>query len=831
MDDLLSISSSVLPSDARVIAFRGTEALSQPYALEIFVSLRAGESDSFDLGDAIGAKAVLSLTRAADNLPPYVFSGIFASADLLHAVDGSLLLRMLLVPRFWLLSLSRHSRIYTKRSLPDIIKMVLEENGLSSEDYELRLGSYETEEHVCQYRESDLDFLCRWMEREGIFYYFEHGENGEKLIFSDSSSYARDLLGKPIPYHPQLGQDRSAGLSFRRFTCTHKTLPASVRLRDYDYSRPNLNVAGNAAVSSTGAGEVNLYGERFFSPGAGERLARLRAEELRAGEVLFQASGSRTHLRAGHTFELEEHPLAAWNSDYLVTEIRHSGNQAAGAGAFKHLIGIEQDDVYHAEVTAIPAKTQFRPQAVTPWPRIYGYENGTVDGAADSDYAQIDDQGRYNVKFRFDESNLKGGMASTYVRMMQPHGGGVEGFHFPLRKGTEVVLSFLGGDPDRPVISGVVPNALTPSPVTNVNYTTNIIQTGARNRIEMEDRSGQERITVSTPHSSAYMQMGAPGNKGPELTLFCKDDGNMSVKSFDLDVGFTKKNLLEKATKAHSWSADIKKDWDTVVHEGDYTLKVKSGTSSTIVKGNTSLEVEKGNLETTVYKGDIITNIEKGQMKTTVASGASFHVKAGGIQTTVDSGSDATHVAAGNYQLRVGPGSGGGGGLGGRSTSNGNIYMEAEKETSVESGKKITIKSIGSDVYIEGDNVTTKSRGNKWNFLGNEYTVNKGVDRTITIGVSESLKAAVTLDVFLGGQISAFIGSKNSFSLAGGFDVNIGLTYAAALSFKCALELSLSITIGAAFSLNLVPTCFASSVAAIKKSLSEVKINGFTVIT
>src|SRR4029077_9582783 len=140
------------------------------------------------------------------------------------------------------------------------------------------------------------------------------------------------------------------------------------------------------------------------------------------------------------------------------------------------------------------------PSSDTPWPRIYGFENGTICGAAESEDAQIDDHGRYNVKFKFAESNLKDGKASTWVRMLQPHGGGIEGWHFPLRKGTEVLFTFLGGDPDRPVIAGVVPNALTPSPVTSANHTTNVIQTGGRNRIELEDSAGQERITISSPH-------------------------------------------------------------------------------------------------------------------------------------------------------------------------------------------------------------------------------------------------------------------------------------------------------------------------------------------
>src|SRR5262249_34510143 len=204
--------------------------------------------------------------------------------------------------------------------------------------------------------------------------------------------------------------------------------------------------------------------------------AQIRAQSLAATQSVFQATGPRLHMHAGYAFELEEHPRPSFNAKYLVVEAHHHGNQAVGLDHFKQMLELEHDDPYLVDVTAIPAKTQFRPAMTTPWPRIYSFENAVVDGPAASEYAQIDSSGRYNVKFHFDESALKDGQASTWVRMMQPHGGGVEGFHFPLRKGTEVVVSFLGGDPDRPVISGVVPNTLTPSPVTSGNYTENVLQ-------------------------------------------------------------------------------------------------------------------------------------------------------------------------------------------------------------------------------------------------------------------------------------------------------------------------------------------------------------------
>ncbi len=177
--DLITISSSALPGSTRVAAFTGVEAISRPYEIEIFLILRAGADEEIDLADPIGAKARLVIDRQNDRIPPFVFTGVFGEFELLHALDGWALVRALLVPRLWQLGLSRHSRIFTQRSVPEVIEAILQDNGLSGTDYELRLGSYEVEEHICQYRESDLDFISRWMEREGIYYFFDHGDDRE----------------------------------------------------------------------------------------------------------------------------------------------------------------------------------------------------------------------------------------------------------------------------------------------------------------------------------------------------------------------------------------------------------------------------------------------------------------------------------------------------------------------------------------------------------------------------------------------------------------------------------------------------------------------------
>jgi len=522
---------------------------------------------------------------------------------------------------------------------------VLGDNALSGDDYELRLGNYAKEEHVCQYRESDLAFLSRWMEREGIFYYFEHTEDGEKLIICDDKSYDQDPIGTPVRFHPHLGGDGSAGASFRSFRCRHATLPASVKLKDYDYAKPNLDVSGTAPVSDAGTAEVSIYGERFFSPSDGKRLATILAEMYKAREVTYQAVGTRLHIRPGYVFELEDHPRAAFNAKYLAIEVTHSGNQAKGGKHFADFITLDHDDVYAVEVTAIAAKTQFRPERSTPWPRIYGYENGIVCGAADSEYAQIDDQGRYLVKFKFDESALKNGKASTFVRMMQPHGGSVEGFHFPLRKGTEVVFSFLGGDADRPVISGVVPNTLLPSPVTSSNHTRNVIQTGGRNRVEFEDLSGQQWIRVSTPHENTLINLGLPYDAdGHELQMQTDKDVLLNAgQNFDLKVGQIAgsghwttlvKNNMSTHVQQGGYGLGIKLDpW--VPGDGKYSLKALSDINVQTTTGNYSRHVDAGTSTTTVHL-DTTTTVEAGAYTVNVTGGPTT-IHNTNNSTTIDS--------------------------------------------------------------------------------------------------------------------------------------------------------------------------------------------------
>src|SRR5690606_16925737 len=168
----------------------------------------------------------------------------------------------------------------------------------------------------------------------------------------------------------------------------------------------------------------------------------------------------------------------------------------------------QQKDSYRASVTAIPADVQYRAPRVTPWPRIDGTLDGIIAGSGHGTYAEIDEHGRYKARVVADEGPAVDGSNSTWVRMLQPHGGSPEGFHMPLHKDTEVHIAFLGGHPDRPAIVGAAHNGTKPSTVNAANHTQHIIKTHSNNVLILEDAGGGEWAHLATPACNSYLHLG-----------------------------------------------------------------------------------------------------------------------------------------------------------------------------------------------------------------------------------------------------------------------------------------------------------------------------------
>jgi type VI secretion system secreted protein VgrG len=279
-------------------------------------------------------------------------------------------------------------------------------------------------------------------------------------------------------------------------------------------------------------------------------------------------------------------------------------------------VGDRPEQAYYAIARAIDAKQPYRLVPATPRPMVPGLERAVVDGASESEYAQLDAAGSYRVKLAFDEGDATGDRSSTRLRMMQPHAGNPEGMHFPLRKGTEVLVAFLGGDPDRPVVAGAVPNADTPSPVTQANQTRNIIHMGGDSVIEIEDNEGAQWVDIRTPVEGTSLHFGTPHNPTHFIQILTAGDCRFKI-GINQDIR-VKGNLNEDVTGAIT---ETYKTSQTSIVTGPKTTKVK----------NPVREEYSGGHTTTVTKA--VSELYAAGQKTTSGAARSERYEAG--QTTV----------------------------------------------------------------------------------------------------------------------------------------------------------------------------------------------------
>ncbi len=259
------------------------------------------------------------------------------------------------------------------------------------------------------------------------------------------------------------------------------------------------------------------YGAHTQFPKQTRRIAQVRAERIACGFHRVKGKSSELSMRAGGSFVLvdgngHEQPL-------LITGLECRAQNDAN----------ETERLWEMAFVAQPRDVAFRPAHVTPRPRVAGLVNAVVDGEIKGHYAELDDMGRYHVQVGFDRSGRTDLGASHPVRMMQPHAGARYGMHFPLRPGTEVLLGFVDGNPDRPVIVGTAPNPRTWSPVDDDNHTQNVLRTGSNNELVIEDEIGNERIRLHTPHSNTTIQLGS--HEEAEVGALTTTNANISDAS------------------------------------------------------------------------------------------------------------------------------------------------------------------------------------------------------------------------------------------------------------------------------------------------------------
>ncbi len=487
---------SLPPDKFRVLEFTLNEALSECFHLQIEA---ASEDGNVAYADMIGKEAIL---RVEGKDFPITHYGIVTEFN--QYPDGSenfghesYLYDIVIEPRFRLLAYNTQNRVFLKKKLKEIVEEVFKANNLQASHYEyLAKGTPREREYTVQYNETDLDFICRLLEDEGISFHFDHTGDHDKLILSDSLDAV-----KPVPQTPAVELLGAAGLShlakegdapdhvssMRR---TQRMVTGTVTIKDYNDRTPSVNVIGKASKPG-GQGEAYQYGPQALNTSEAESIANLRAEMHACAKVQLEGEGICRAFRAGMRFELKDGGQSHFAGKYTLVRVIHHGDQREGFEGDKEQI------IYSNTFQCMPADTIFRPTLHTPKPRIHGILSAKVDGV-DGKYAYLDDDGRYHAKLPFDLTDRKDGQASLPIRMNQPYGGPNYGMHFPVHNGNEIVLGFEDGDPDRPVALGTVPNPSNGTPVNKRNPSESIIRTASGHQIKLDDKDGKTVIEIIT---------------------------------------------------------------------------------------------------------------------------------------------------------------------------------------------------------------------------------------------------------------------------------------------------------------------------------------------
>ncbi len=483
-----------LSNDLQVLALQGREAISQPFLFEVDL---VSEQPSLDLETLLHKPAFLQLSPDGSGIHGQIYRA--SQGD-----SGKRLTRyaVTLRPQLAYLAHRTNQRIFQNLTVPKIIGMVLEEHGIQSNAYEFKVGTIYPERIYCvQYDESDLHFVQRLCEEEGIHYHFQHSTTGHTLVFGDDQTVFPKLA--PVAYQQDSGMVATDPV-IKRFDLRLETRTSRTTRRDYDFEKPRLTLESENRGDAIPDLEDYDYPGRFVDRERGKQLAKRALERHRSDYQLAMGKSDQPLLVSGHFLALTQHPKAKWNDLWLLTEILHEGKQPQ---VLEESVTSDTTDLkddfhqgYRNRFQATPWDVPNRPQLNHPKPRILGSQNAVVTGPKGEEI-HCDQYGRVKVQFPWDREGQSDDKTSCWLRGSSAWAGAMYGGIAIPRIGMEVLVTFLEGDPDQPLISGclyhkenVVPYDLPANKTRSTFKSLSSPGGGGFNELRIEDKKGQEQI-------------------------------------------------------------------------------------------------------------------------------------------------------------------------------------------------------------------------------------------------------------------------------------------------------------------------------------------------
>jgi len=726
-------------------SFTCQEGLSQLGRIE--ATLFSPRAD-IDANDLLGKTVSFEMALPDDNKRH--FHGYITRFGYVGAFGSQHVYQALVRPWLWFLTRTTDCRIFQDMKVPDIVKTVFADHGVATFDLQL-FRDYRVWEYCVQYRESDFDFVSRLLEHEGIYYRFEHEDGRHKLILLDSIS-AHDPQPAGLDRLPFYGSggDAPPDIDYvSRWTSTQTIRPSKFASADYDFQNPHLQLRvsdGRPRGHDQGEAEVFDFPGGYTKTADGAQYMEDRLDESDSLVDTIHAATNAQNLRVGFSFSLQRHaredPAAEWIVTQMSFQARNGSSEAGGGGGG-----------FHCDFQLQDKRRQFRPQRTTPKPVVQGLQSAVVVGPK-GDEIHTDKYGRIRVKFHWDRAEHRDERSSCWVRVAQQWAGKNFGAMFIPRIGHEVLVSFLEGDPDQPIVTGCVYNGDNmppwglPANATQSGWLTRSSKGGAygnANMIRFEDKKGSEELSIHAERNmSTSVELNDSQSVGQDQSIQVGRDQKMMVKR-DRTVNVEKNEAMSVGL-----SQALKVGTDQSVHVvGKQTTQV-DGAQSITVNGNLATVTKASRIDqTTANESRKVggnQTFEVGGLLSYKAATMVF--EAGHIEHKVTGANSVVHTSPnGPYTIMANK-----------------FTLLSNTDTSIMSVGNINQTSIGSNTTVMGSN----SSG----YIGSASSTSMGMAR----------------NTFLGLMMENFLGAKISNS--------------AALMFEATAALKLSIAVGMNLEMN-----------------------------
>ncbi|NIE52524.1 type VI secretion system tip protein VgrG [Pantoea sp. Ap-870] len=659
-----------LPMDGLLFwKLTGAEALSQSFELNAELLATDARIDRHAL---LGQPVTFTLPTQSLPSPRYLNGKITRVAVRSEELSGTryAVYQLRVEPDLWPMRRDRNLRIFQGQTVPQIVQTLLQENGVN---VETRLGSsYRVWEYCVQYQESSFDFISRLMELEGIYYWFRHEAERHVMVLCDGADQHEAFAGyETIPYHVTASGGSVTEEGISQWSLCESVTPGMYSTDDYDFRKPNawmLQARQNPVSPVPGAVDVYDWPGHFVDHSHGEFYTRIRQEVWQVAHHSVSGTGTATGIAPGYRFGIVNAPHFSDNGEYLVTSARYDFEEneyASGGGGARHNIAF----------TVLPSSVTYRAEPATAWPKTHGPQTAKVVGPA-GESIWTDRYGRVKVKFHWDRLAKGDDTSSCWVRVSSAWAGqGFGGVQIP-RVGDEVVVDFINGDPDRPIITGRVYNEASMPPW-------NLPEDATRMGFMTRSKDGHN------DNASFLFFEDKPG--GELLNMHAEKDMNISVendKTVSIDGCRTTKIGKDQSDEITGDATFHYKQKRTTTVDGVETKTFNNGENTKITDGR-KLDVLSGGDKTTIIDG----------RQTTITGKDSLLIKNGGLKQTIESGGLDVTINAGGWKQKI---------IGG--------------ETLITSPNKITIHS-DTEVNIDTPYWVTNAHAHQESYVGNSIGI------------------------------------------------------------------------------------------------------------